>query len=242
MALTKDLKVLYHIVLSPIKGNTHKERLESFYGDQADAYDDFRKRLLKGREEMYQSLPVREGDVLLDMGGGTGYNLEALAPRMGLFQKVYVVDLSGALLGVAQKRIIERGWTNVVTQEADVTTFEPPEAPVDLVTFSYSLTMIPNWYTAIDHAHKLLKPGGHIGVVDFYVSRKYPAEGHQKHSWFTRNFWPVWFSSDNVFPQADHVPYLHERFRPVHFSEHFANVPYIPFVKTPYYRFVGQKV
>ena len=53
---------------------------------------------------------------------------------------------------------------------------EPPEAPVDVVTFSYSLTMIPDWFAAIENALRMLRPGGQIGVVDFYVSRKYPAQ------------------------------------------------------------------
>ena len=55
MSFASDLKVLYHLTLSPIRGKTHAERLESFYGAQAGAYDDFRKRLLKGRQELFES-------------------------------------------------------------------------------------------------------------------------------------------------------------------------------------------
>jgi S-adenosylmethionine-diacylgycerolhomoserine-N-methlytransferase len=87
----------------------------------------------------------------------------------------------------------------------------------------------------------MLKPGGVIGVVDFYVSRKHPPDGLRRHSGFTRGFWPIWFGCDNVFPSADHVPYLHRRFEPVHFEELRAKVPYLPFLRTPYYRFVGRK-
>lgn len=241
MPLSKDLKVLYHLVFSPIRGKTHQERLDSFYGKQADAYDDFRKHLLKGREEMWQSLPLPDEGVLLDMGGGTGYNLEFLGERINQLRKVYVVDLSSSLLEVTNKRITDRGWSNVQAVQADVTRFEPEEEAVDVVTCSYSLTMIPNWFAAINHAYELLKPGGIIGVVDFYVSRKYPAEGHRKHSWFTRSFWPVWMALDNVFPVSDHVPYLHEKFEPIRFDEHMTRMRYMPFFKIPYYRFIGRK-
>ena len=34
--------------------------------------------------------------------------------------------------------------------------------------------MIPDWFAAVDHAWRLLRPGGTIGVVDFYVGRKHP--------------------------------------------------------------------
>lgn len=241
MSLKTDFKVLYHMVLSPIRGGTHAERLESFYQKQADAYDEFRAHLLQGRKEMYEALPIPEEAVWIDMGGGTGYNLEHLADRVNLFKKVYVVDLSSSLLSMAQQRVARHGWTNVETREADVTTFVPPEGHVDLVTFSYSLTMIPDWFAAIDQAYRLLKPGGHIGVVDFYVSRKYPAQGHRRHSWFLRSFWPVWFALDNVFPDGDHVPYLHHRFSPRLFQELLTRMRYLPFIPVPYYRFIGQK-
>jgi S-adenosylmethionine-diacylgycerolhomoserine-N-methlytransferase len=241
MSLAKDIKVLYHMVLSPIRGKTHQERLESFYGGQADAYDSFRKHLLKGRQELWESLPVNEGDVLVDMGGGTGFNLEYLGDRIHKLKKVYVVDLSTSLLEVARRRVEERGWTNVETVNADVTTFVPEEGQADLVTFSYSLTMIPNWFAAIDQAHRLLRQGGTVGVVDFYVSRKYPAEGHRRHWWWHRSFWPVWMALDNVFPQDDHVPYLHHRFQQAAFSEHLARLRYLPLWRIPYYRFIGRK-
>lgn len=241
MGLFSDLKILYHLTLKPIRGKDHAARLESFYGGQAEAYDDFRKRLLRGREELIQAVPLPEGGVWVDMGGGTGANLEFFGDKLSRLKKVYVVDLSPSLLKVAAKRMEARGWTNAEAIEADATVWQPPEAPVDVVTFSYSLTMIPDWFAAIDNAIQMLKPGGLIGVVDFYVSRKFPKDGLKRHRWMTRNFWPVWFGNDNVFPSADHVPYLHRHFEPLHFDERMAKVPYIPLGRTPYYTFVGRK-
>ena len=54
MGFFSDLKVLYHLALKPVRGKNHAERMESFYGGQAEAYDDFRKRLLKGREDLLE--------------------------------------------------------------------------------------------------------------------------------------------------------------------------------------------
>lgn len=241
MSIASDLKVLYHMVLKPIRGKDHAARLESFYSGQAEAYDDFRKRLLKGREQMYQQVPVPEGGMWVDMGGGTGSNLEYIAESVPKLRKVLVVDLSPSLLQVASKRMATRGWSNAAAIEADACTYQPAEGPADVVTFSYSLTMIPDWFSAIENAIAMLKPGGIIGVVDFYVSRKYPAGNLRRHSWFTRTFWPTWFGSDNVFPSPDHVPYLHRRLDPLTFEEYYAKVPYIPFVRTPYYLFIGRK-
>jgi S-adenosylmethionine-diacylgycerolhomoserine-N-methlytransferase len=239
--LLNDAKILWHLVVSRARGNTHEERLESFYQGQASGYDAFRKRLLHGREELFQRLEPPPHSVWVDLGAGTGENAEKWGDRLAAFEKAYLVDLSASLLKVAEGRIAARGWTNVVAVHADATQFVPPEQAVDVVTCSYSLTMIPDWFLAIDQALRLLKPGGLLGVVDFFVARKYPADGLAKHGWTTRNLWPLWFGNDNVFPSPDHLPYLQSRLETVHLQQARGKVPYLPFVRAPYYVFVGRK-
>ncbi len=176
MSFASDLKVLYHLALKPVKGHDHAARMESFYAGQAEAYDDFRRRLLQGREELWQQIDAPQGGIWVDMGGGTGGNVEFLGDRVARLGKFYVVDLATSLLKVAAERAQARGWHNVQAVEADATKFCPAEGAADVVSFSYSLTMIPDWFAAIDNALRILKPGGRIAVVDFYVSRKHPGQ------------------------------------------------------------------
>jgi S-adenosylmethionine-diacylgycerolhomoserine-N-methlytransferase len=251
MSLSSDIRILYHLALKPVRGKDHAARMESFYSGQAGAYDDFRKRLLKGRQELWSLINPPPGGTWIDMGGGTGANLDYFREqeigdggqeqRLAGLEKIYVLDLSHSLLEIAKQRIAKSGWTNVETVEADATTFQPPTGPVDVVTFSYSLTMIPDWFAALENALAILKPGGTIGVVDFYVSRKYATGSLARHRWWTRTFWPTWFALDNVFPSPDHVPFLHRHFEVLHFEEHRSKVPYIPLARVPYYLFIGRK-
>ena len=132
-------------------------------------------------------------------------------------------------------------WLNVHTAEADACAWMPPEGAADLVLFSYSLTMIPDWIGVLEHAWRMLKPGGCVAVVDFYVSRKHPAADHVRHSAFTRHFWPTWFSWDDVFLNPDHLPYLERRFETVKRVESTGAIPYLPGSRVPYYQFVGRK-
>lgn len=71
-ALLVQLKVLYHMLLSPVRGDTHQDRLESFYKHQATGYDAFRKKMLHGREYIAQETPKFNKGIWVDMGGGTG--------------------------------------------------------------------------------------------------------------------------------------------------------------------------
>jgi S-adenosylmethionine-diacylgycerolhomoserine-N-methlytransferase len=239
MPVIQDLYTLYRMVLAPIRGTTHAQRLESFYGAQAQGYDDFRRRLLQGRRELIDELKFSRGEVWLDMGAGTGANLDFAAHRVPDLGQVYLVDLCPSLLAIAKKRIANHHWSNVETVQADATTFKPPRQ-ADVITFSYSLTMIPNWIQALINARSLLKPGGRIGVVDFYVSPKHPAPGRVRHNWWMRHFWPTWFETDNVHPSPDHLPFLSDTFNPQSIVEATARIPYLPGIRVPYYRFIGR--
>src|SRR5580693_6576656 len=115
MGIASDLRILYRMTFSPAHGGSHGDRLESFYHGQRDAYDDFRRRLLHGREELMQSLDVPDGGRLLDLGGGTGQNLEFLGERRARLEQIEIVDLCPSLLEVANERIRRNGWTNVRT-------------------------------------------------------------------------------------------------------------------------------
>lgn len=241
MAVVNDLKTLWHLVARRAHGSTHQERLESFYSGQANGYDDFRRRMLHSRQEMIQAIPIPPGGIWVDLGAGTGENAEHIGPGIEQLSKMYLVDLSTSLLKQAGQRVEARQWKNVVPVCHDATTFVPDEGQVDVVTFSYSLTMIPDWFRAIDHAWDLLKPGGTIGVVDFFVSRKHPAEKRVKHAWSTRTFWPTWFGSDNVFLSPDHLPYLQNKFETVRLDERRGKIPYLPLIRAPHYLFIGRK-
>ncbi len=236
-----NIRVLWHLLVNRVRGQTHQERLESFYKGQAGDYDGFRKRLLHGREEMLESIVFPDEGVWVDLGAGTGANAEHAADSIKRLKRVYQVDLCQPLLDMAGKRVEHHHWDNVVPVHADATKFTPEEGTADVVTFSYSLTMIPDWFAAIENAYRILKPGGVIGVVDFYVARKYPAEGMRKHPWSTRTFWTTWFAMDNVFLSSDHLPFLLSKFEPIRLEERRGKVPFMPLIRAPHYIFLGRK-
>jgi S-adenosylmethionine-diacylgycerolhomoserine-N-methlytransferase len=124
--------------------------------------------------------------------------------------------------------------------EADAVTYRT-EVPADCVYFSYSLTMIPDWRAAIDNALAMLRPGGVLGVVDFYVSDRRPEPGMIKHGVLTRHFWPRWFAHDGVHPNAQHLRHLRSMFPEHDLREARAPVPYLPGLRVPYYVFVGRR-
>ena len=232
-----DTQVLWRLVRGQPRNGTPVERLQAFYGPQAAHYDRFRERLLHGRRELMERLAPARGADLIELGAGTGRNLEFLGEHLTTLGSVELVDLCPALLEQARRRT--RGRPNVRAVEADAVTYHPAR-PVDLVYFSYALTMIPDWEGAVRNALTMLKPGGRLGVVDFYVADPDPAPGLARHGALTRWFWPRWFAHDGVHPNPAHLRTL-RRLLPDHdLTEHRAPVPYLPGLRVPYYVFVGR--
>ncbi|KAG9228774.1 hypothetical protein BJ875DRAFT_500474 [Amylocarpus encephaloides] len=265
-SFTSFLRFFYASFLKPHTGdgtgNGQQDALESFYKAQAGVYDATRKRLLRGREDMLELVAAqlvhkaakdRTHDTKLiwvDIGGGTGWNIEAMSAFVSVpdfFSSVYLVDFSPSLCEVARKRFTRLGWKNVkvVCQDARIFRLEDHEkgpdtlgfasptfttsylegnagsvGGADLVTLSYSLSMIPDFYSVIDSLGFLLGPSGTIGVVDFYVQsivdlscRNYTGGFINRHvNWFGRLFWRAWFDVDRVGLEAGRRDYLEYRF------------------------------
>jgi S-adenosylmethionine-diacylgycerolhomoserine-N-methlytransferase len=241
--LRADLPILQSLLFKPLRGTTHAERLENFYGPQAASYDNFRDRLLWGRKELFAEAAARiePGSVVVDMGAGTGRNIEFLKQAGCAWSEIHLVDLSPSLLSVAKDRASKQGWQGAHYHLTDARTFELSAGrKADLVTFSYSLTMIPDWFSALEQAVRIVKPGGWIGVVDFFLPRKFPDADQPSTSALARTFWQHWFALDNVFLSPDHLPYLQSRLKEVVPVFGRQKIPYLPFLKPAHYRLLGQ--
>ena len=237
-ALRGDFAVVQRMLRGMPRAKSHAEALKAFYAPQARHYDRFRERLLQGRETLIGRLPLPDGARIVELGGGTGRNAEFFGTKLDRVESLTIVDVCAPLLAEARERA--RGIPQLRVVEADATTHEPDE-PVDVVYFSYALTMIPDWRAAIANAVAMLKPGGVLGVVDFYVSAANVPDGIAQHNLLTRAFWPAWFRHDGVRVSSQHFPEL-RRLLPDHvFIEARANVPYLPLGRVPYYVFVGRK-
>ena len=105
-----------------------------------------------------------EKPIWVDLGGGTGYNIEAMQAFLDVpdfFSEVWLVDFSPSLCAIARQRFERLGWkVHVVCQDARYFRL-PSSGPIsekslvptadtdsqaDLITMSYSLSMIPDFH------------------------------------------------------------------------------------------------
>jgi S-adenosylmethionine-diacylgycerolhomoserine-N-methlytransferase len=225
-----EARTLLSMLQGQPRRGSHAERLQAFYSPQAGHYDRFRERLLKGRRELLARLPLSDSEVLIELGAGTGRNLEFLGNRINRLARVELIDLCPALLDRARSRAA--AWPHVTVVEADVTHYLPSQ-PADCVLLSYALTMIPDWRAALGNAIAMLKPGGRLAVVDFCVSARQPR--------WLRHFWQRWFAHDGVHLSVEHIAALCIALPDHECEQHFAPMPYLPALRVPYYLFLGTK-
>ncbi|KAF8587138.1 hypothetical protein K439DRAFT_1386281 [Ramaria rubella] len=267
-ALRPQIKFVWHCFLRPIGKSDQKGRLDEFYEGQAEVYDATRNGLLRGRNTMLslsashlhtlRELHPDRRLVWVDIGGGTGHNIELMNKYFPIssFDAVYLIDLCEPLLQVARKRFAKKGWENVIVLCQDANEFFLPEwsntrdpaGSVGFVTLSYSLSMIPNFYTVLDRIDHVLSPDvGILGVVDFYTSGKQPSP-HEKAiggtskecGWLSRWFWQIWFDFDHISLSPHRRDYLEYKFGTIK-SYNGRNHFLFPFiVRIPYYIWLGR--
>lgn len=239
--MANKIQSYLHYLFKPVRGSSHQERLEHFYHKQAENYDDMRQGLLHGRKKLLDNIHIPKDCTWVDLGGGTGYLMHLLSKEQrSLIKSYHLVDLSPSMLEVAKSSLKSLDLdTNFYCE--DVCHFKlRDKEKADVITFSYSLCMIPNWFSALDNASSLLAENGQLAATDFHVSRKYAEPGLINHGAWTRAFWPLFFGVNNVHPSSEHVPYLRHRFKEKYFFESRGNVPGWPFEKIPYYGFIGE--
>ncbi len=230
--IASDARILWSLLRGHPNSGDHAADLSAFYAGQADAYDRFRDRLLPGRAELFAELAglLPANASLVELGAGTGRNLAWLGAGVAGLARADLVDLCDPLLDKARQRW--RSYPQVRCHSADACRWQP-ESPVDAVILAYALTMIPDWRAAIANAVAMLKPGGHLAVIDFTITAE--------QSRMVRKFWRYWFGHDGVRLDMAHVETLGASL-PDHTCLHRrVRLPYLPGLRPIVFAWLGCK-
>ena len=99
---------------------------QAAYDRDACSYDSRTATYQKYRRETVDRLPVRRGDVVLDVGCGTGLCFGLVRDKIGSSGRVIGIDESPQMIELAAERAGEREWDNVTLVESAVQDAEIP--------------------------------------------------------------------------------------------------------------------
>jgi ubiquinone/menaquinone biosynthesis C-methylase UbiE len=140
------------------------------HGDPAAyiaALEDPKRDAYQKPDEVIAALAPRPGEIIADIGAGSGYFAVRLAPRVSPGGHVYAVDVSPDMVRRLNQRVHESGLVNLSTILA------PPDNPllprqVDRVLFVNVWHHIENQPAYLALLKKALKGGGQIVMIDFH--------------------------------------------------------------------------
>lgn len=99
------------------------EKMDLFFAARLDGYDEHMKKNIEGAAEFYSYtaslLPKRSGAKVLDLGCGTGLELEEYF-QINSRADITGIDLSGDMLGALQKKFPDKSITVVCGSYFDV--------------------------------------------------------------------------------------------------------------------------
>ncbi len=117
--------------------------------------------------EVISALDLKPGEVVADIGAGSGYFTFRLAHHVGDTGRVYAVDVSPDMILHLNRRIRDLGVKNVVSVLC------APDDPLLADASIDRFFICDTWHHIGDHPHylalmkKMLKPGGQVVMIDF---------------------------------------------------------------------------
>lgn len=151
-----DNKTLIHLYRSRAKSYDFSARLYPLAGFRQDAY----------RKQAIRALRLQPGDMVVDIGCGTGLNFPWLQQAVGPTGKIVGVDLTDAMLDQARERITAEHWDNVELVQSDAAEFSFPPGVSGIIS-TFALTLVPEFDTVIRQGSLALLPEKRWVILDF---------------------------------------------------------------------------
>lgn len=139
------------------------------YRRLAAGYDATAQREMPRRLRCIDKLALRPGDVVLDVGCGTGLSFAPLRERVGGGGRVVGVELSPEMARIAQQRVRQARWENVDVVVADLSRIPlaPPLLdcpPFDALLFHYTHDLLQS-ESALANVFARARPGARVAVA-----------------------------------------------------------------------------